>query len=419
MCRQIDHHLLEACALSIAFDDHPFSGIQLQSFEDDIKAYETAVTSKAPDYAAAESTVAAAFANDWHMKGLWGPVIKHIAHSPGGREAYYNNNPPWNTWIRDLDRITSTLPDLLVRILASPRAKHDEEQWKAIAEKVAFIDWTLDYAHHNDYLGIPKRQIHLGTQTNTKLRDSSLFRGRPVPVFEENTPWNPRFRTDARKAPQESFLSQVRSPHMSVAPFMLPPPLTPGLRHLERPGKRDPRRLDLQHRRPPPAPRRLELLRLGARQVERRGPVVPGADLPPPDPRRLRHPPDDARPLWPQDVGPDVLVRRLLRRGARRLCSGAHQVQRLDRLHWRRAAEPGDRRVHVRPGGGGEEGKGQDQVVLLLRNIGASFVEFACTRRFSTKPTSGRSSGLALQKTVRECSETRWRSPDSGNKVFT
>ena len=365
MCRQIDHHFLKACRMSAAFDDHPFSENQRKSFEDDIKAYETAVSSRAPEYAAAESTVAAAFANDSHMNVLWGPVVNHLARSPGGQESYYNNNPPWNTWVRDLDRITSTLPDLLVQILATPNAKYDEEQWKAIGEKVAFIDGTLDYAHHNDYLGIQKRQIHLGTKTNTKLRDSSLFRGRLVPAFEENTPWNPRFRTDARKTPQVSFLSQVRkSPHTCLCPFHLPHHSRAGSTALERPRKRDPRRLGLQHRRPPLAHRRLELLRLGARQVERPGPVVSGADLSAPDPRRLRHLPDDARPLWPQDVGPDVPVRGALDRGAHSLCLGAHQVQRADRLHRRRATEPGDRRVHVQCRRGDGE-KSQDQLVLL------------------------------------------------------
>ena len=81
-----------------------------------------------------------AFASDANIRDLWTPVVSHLAESPGGNDLRYNNKPPWNTWIRDLDTISFSLPDLLVQILTSPTVIYGDEEWKAIVKKVAFID---------------------------------------------------------------------------------------------------------------------------------------------------------------------------------------------------------------------------------------------------------------------------------------
>ncbi|KAE8366412.1 hypothetical protein BDV27DRAFT_125233 [Aspergillus caelatus] len=194
-CLEIDEHFLEASNRSASFDNHP--GVEqnrIDAFEGDINAYKDIVAHRAHDYVDAIGTIAKAFANITTMRNLWAPVMSHLSEAPGEENELFNNKPPWTTWVRKLNTITATLPDLLTRIQISPTKIFTDGQWSDIRYKVAFLDETIDYAYTNPWGGFGERGIHLGTATNIKMMarftsSSAQFK------FEEKTNNNPKHGT--------------------------------------------------------------------------------------------------------------------------------------------------------------------------------------------------------------------------------
>jgi hypothetical protein len=112
------------------------------------------VRNSAPDCVAVQSTTSTTFAFGTNVGR------RLLIISPSYRAEMtlrYNNKPPRNMWIRDLDMISSSLPDLLVQVLTGPTVIYGDEGWKGIVKKVSFIDYTLDYAHTNRWLGVDER----------------------------------------------------------------------------------------------------------------------------------------------------------------------------------------------------------------------------------------------------------------------
>ncbi|KAK0246921.1 hypothetical protein LTS09_017936 [Friedmanniomyces endolithicus] len=92
----LNEHFLEACIISLSFENHP--GVEqdrVDAFRDEIANYKDKVTSSAADYAAVMSTIAEAFAKIFTMRSVWAPFMSHLSESPGKREVAHN-------WGRDV-----------------------------------------------------------------------------------------------------------------------------------------------------------------------------------------------------------------------------------------------------------------------------------------------------------------------------
>lgn len=197
MCLEIDEHFLEACYISISFDNHP--GVEqdrIDAFKDEIATYKDKVKSSVADYAAVMPTIAEAFANISTMKNLWAPVMSHLSESPGEEKQRFNNEPLWTTWVKRLNTVTATCPDLLIQIRTSPTQIYTDREWNAIRDKVAFLDETIDYAYTNKWGAFGERGIHLGTETNNRMPKGAKFTSSGAQYkFEEETNNNPKYGT--------------------------------------------------------------------------------------------------------------------------------------------------------------------------------------------------------------------------------
>ncbi|KAK5399974.1 mannosyltransferase [Exophiala xenobiotica] len=195
----IDKHFLKACNLSKNFKPLP-PGVteeDIRSFQAGIDTYETSYTANKGNFDVRAAISKTRFVDASHVERLWAPVNYKLGNSP---VSLYNNQPPWTSWVMELDDLCIDLPEIILRIRQSPTQIYNDNyaSWSQLRRKVAFIDEVLIYAYTNKFAAWPKKRTDIGKAINRRLADAGLL-GSAIAKFTEID--LPKYLADRQQTP--------------------------------------------------------------------------------------------------------------------------------------------------------------------------------------------------------------------------